>query len=115
MYLYARDWFSDEAVQACSWSAKALWFEMLLRMNNSEVPGTLPGEPERLAQLWGIPGPVRSAWADDVAPLLDELETHRVFSRAAEVKGVLMASVVQNIADECIVNRRILREHVAAF
>lgn len=73
------DWLGDPGLRLVSFTARALWFEMLLLMAFSEQRGylLLNGQamtPEQLARLVG-------ADVGTVSALLGELEAQRVFSR----------------------------------
>lgn len=88
---------SDNGVQLLSDATKGIWIDMLCRMWKSSVRGTLPSDIPSLARLMGRSEEVMTA-------AVEELKKYHVFSTGAQVgeRGKMA---------ECIVNRRMYREH----
>jgi hypothetical protein len=77
-----KDWLTDPALSVCSLAAQGLWMRMLCIMSMSEPPGHLILPPTRraMSEAKHVAG-MCHADARQVRPLLDELETRKVFSR----------------------------------
>jgi len=77
-----KDWLTDPALSVCSLAAQGLWMRMLCIMSMSEPPGHLILPPTRRSES-EAKQVARMCHSDarQVRPLLDELETRRVFSR----------------------------------
>ena len=76
---FPSDWLSDEGLRSCSVAARGLWMDLLALMTKSNTHGYLliGGMPPSVDQIAKIVG-------EDTATtrkLLEELESHRVFSR----------------------------------
>ena len=79
MKFYPADWRADPALKICSLAARGLWVEMLSIMHEAEPRGHLvikgrPVTPPMLAALVGVS-------ADEIVPLIGELEDAGVFDR----------------------------------
>jgi hypothetical protein len=71
-------------------------------MHHQRPQGVLPGGLEELAHLMGVQFGMSGHWAEDVLPLIRELDEAAVFSRGSTVPGSLDANA--------IVNRRMYRK-----
>ena len=109
-YWYFDDWAGDPGVQRLGYAAKGLWRDMLDLMHQVKPAGVLPGRLVHLAPLMGYALPsVAKAWADEVAPLIRELEVAGVLSRGFEVSDER-----DRLPDDAIVCRKIYRNWLKA-
>ena len=92
---YPRDLRNDPGWRRCSYAAKGLWVDMLCAMWEEETRGVLPGAFRDVVRLVG-------GEAQEIMPLLYELEQYGVFSHGADVDDSLDA--------KAIVNRRMWRD-----
>lgn len=97
--LWIADWRGEASLREVSLAARAMWFEMLLLMQQSERPGYLVrhGKPfpiEALARCVG-------AGENEVKSLVNELENARVFSRENGI--ILCRKMVRDVkkAEKC--------------
>lgn len=76
---YTSDWRSDPALRMCSLAARGLWLELICLMHEATPYGQLlvNGHSPTDAQLAVLVG----ASPDQIAAMLNELETAGVFSR----------------------------------
>ena len=79
---YVRDWMMSIDLRRCSYAARGLWIEMMCLMSMDKY-GYLEhnGEPINEAELESLTTGSSKADKGGVKPLLEELESHGVFSR----------------------------------
>ncbi|MDD7973431.1 hypothetical protein [Roseinatronobacter alkalisoli] len=98
---YTTDWRSDPCLKMCSLAARGLWIEMISLMHEATpyghllVSGQCPTDTQ-LAVLVGAP-------PDQIAALLGELESARVFSRTRE--GVIYSRKLSRMAKKAATAR----------
>jgi len=90
---YWKDWFADVEVMTCSLAAQGLWINMLGIMSMSEIMGALIMAGKQMDNK-NLAAFVRAS-EEETDRLLEELESHNVFSR---------------LEDGTIINRRMYGE-----
>lgn len=90
---YWKDWFADVEVMTCSLAAQGLWINMLGIMSMSEIRGALIMAGKQMDNK-SLAAFVRTS-EEETSLLLEELESHNVFSR---------------LPDNTIINRRMYGE-----
>jgi hypothetical protein len=90
---YWQDYLADTGLAACSLAARGLWIEMLAIMARSEKKGYLLDGNQKMSEV--VLARLARSTVDEIVPLLQELNEHKVFSMTE---------------DGIIYNRRMVRE-----
>jgi len=93
MKFYLNDWLSDAALRTCSLAARGLWIDMLCLMQQTEPRGYLQNGDKIITK--SDLKVIENLHKTRLKHLLNELETHRVFSVDA---------------DGCIYSRRLVHD-----